>query len=158
MPDDLYLRDALAWSDQQASLLRRLAAGERLNETVDWHHVIEEVQDVGLSELRSCRSVLTLQMEHLLKLHAWPGSQAAEHWRVETLRFSDDARDWFTPSMRQRLDLSGAYANALRRARAATDPSGPPRALPAHCPFTIDALLDGRVEASLAAITGEGTP
>ena len=38
-PDSLYGRDALAWSEQQAALLRRLAAGERLNEAVDWANV-----------------------------------------------------------------------------------------------------------------------
>ena len=58
MPDGLYERDALAWSERQADLLRRLAAGERLNEAVDWPNVIEEVQDVGLSELRAVRSLL----------------------------------------------------------------------------------------------------
>lgn len=31
MPDGLYERDALAWSEQQADLLRRLAAGERID-------------------------------------------------------------------------------------------------------------------------------
>jgi hypothetical protein len=47
MPDDLYDRVALAWSEHQAGLLWR---GERVNE-VDWEHVIEEIEDVGLSEL-----------------------------------------------------------------------------------------------------------
>ena len=36
MPDGLYDRDALAWAEQQAELLRRLAAGERVNDAVDW--------------------------------------------------------------------------------------------------------------------------
>ena len=58
MPDDLYQRDALAWAEHQATLLRRLARGERLNEAVDWPNVIDEVQDVGQSELRACRSLL----------------------------------------------------------------------------------------------------
>lgn len=47
MPSDLYEHDALAWADREAALLRRLAAGERLNDAVDWPHVIEEVQDVA---------------------------------------------------------------------------------------------------------------
>ncbi len=59
MPDGAYKRDALAWAAHQAGLLRRLAAGERLNEAVDWTHVIE-VEDVGLSELRTCRPPLPL--------------------------------------------------------------------------------------------------
>ncbi len=77
MPDGLYERDALAWAEQQADLLRRLAAGARLNAAVDWPNVIEEVQDVGLSELRACQSLLEQALAHLLKLHALPEGQAA---------------------------------------------------------------------------------
>ena len=58
MPDSLYERDALAWAERQAGLLRRLAAGKLLDEAVDWANVIDEVADVGLSELRACRSLL----------------------------------------------------------------------------------------------------
>ena len=64
MPDGLYERDALAWAERQADLLRRLAAGERLNEPVDWPNVIEEVQDVGLSELRACKRLLRQAWQH----------------------------------------------------------------------------------------------
>lgn len=114
MPDGLYDRDALAWAEQQADLLRRLAAGERVNDAADWANVIEEVQDVVLSELRSCRSLLRQAMTHLLKLHAWPGSAAAVRWHEEAGTFLDDAEQRFTPSMRQRIDLDDLYARALR--------------------------------------------
>jgi hypothetical protein len=159
MPDGLYERDALAWSEQQADLLRRLAAGERVNDAVDWPNVIEEVQDVGLSELRACRSLLRQALVHLLKLHAWPGSQAATHWRDEVASFLDDARDCFAPSMRQRLDLDDLYADALDRVRAGTDDVGEPRTLPEARPFTLDELLAKRrdVVALTAKLGGANT-
>ena len=47
MPDGLYDCDALTWSDQQAELLRRLAAGERVNDQLDWPNIIEEIEGVG---------------------------------------------------------------------------------------------------------------
>ncbi len=100
MPDGLYERDALAWSDQQAALLRRIAAGERLNESVDLANVIEEVQDVGLSELRACESLVQQAMNHLLKLYAWPCSRAADHWREEVGALLDDAGRRYMASMR----------------------------------------------------------
>ncbi len=56
MPDDLYDRDFLAWSEHQAALLRRLAAGERVDQAVDWSNVIDEVESLGRSELRACES------------------------------------------------------------------------------------------------------
>ncbi len=150
MPDGLYEHDALAWADRQAALLRRLAAGERVNDAVDWSNVIEEVQDVGLSELRACQSLLQQAMIHLLKLHAWPASQSTGHWRGEAGVFLDDAAQRFTPSMRQRVELDGLYAKALRRAREATDDTGAPRPLPDACPFGLDELLAGDL-AGLAA-------
>ena len=141
MPDGLYERDALAWAEHQAALLRRLAAGERLDEAVDWANVIEEVADVGLSELRTCRSLLRQAMLHLLKLHAWPDSPAASHWRDEVGTFLADAEDRFTPSMRHRIDLGELYAKALHLARRATDASDTTQPLPEECPFGLDDLL-----------------
>ena len=44
---DLYEQDLPLWSEQQASLLERLAAGERVNELIDWPNVIEELRDAG---------------------------------------------------------------------------------------------------------------
>ena len=151
MPDGLYERDALAWAEQQAALLRRLAAGERVNDAVDWPNVIEEVQDVGLSELRACQSLLEQALAHLLKLHALPQSQAARHWRDEIRAFLHDAQRRFTPSMRQRIGLDDLYDKALERARAAAEDIGiTPRSLPDTCPFTLDDLLAGDL-APLAA-------
>jgi Domain of unknown function DUF29 len=57
MSDDLYDRDILTWSRHQADLLRRIARGQRVN-GVDWEHVVEEIEDVGLSELRVGRTAL----------------------------------------------------------------------------------------------------
>ena len=143
MPDGLYEHDALAWAEQQASLLRRLVAGERVNDAVDWPHAIEEVQDVGLSELRACQSLLQQAMVHLLKLHAWPESRAVGHWRDEAGTFLDDTARRFTPSVRQRINLDDLYAAARRRAGAATDDAGSAAPLPDTCPFALDDLLAG---------------
>src|SRR3954469_17700842 len=84
MPDDLYDGDALAWSQHQAGPLRRVARGERVNE-VDWEHAIEEIEDVGLSELDTVRSHLRLMLVHRLKVHCWPESPSVGHWRGEII-------------------------------------------------------------------------
>ena len=149
MPDGLYERDTLAWAELQADLLRRFAAGERVNQPIDWPHLIDEVFDVGQAQLLSCRSFLRQAMIHLLKLHAWPNSLSRQQWLSEAGRFLDDAADRFTPSMRQRIDLQAEFDKAVRRALAAMDESGTPRNLPATCPFVLDAMLDGDVPALL---------
>jgi hypothetical protein len=154
MPDGLYERDALAWAERQAALLQRLASGERLNETIDWPNIIEEIQDVGLSELRAVTSLLQQAMTHLMKLQAWPLSQAAAHWHDEAGTFLDDAQRRFTPSMRQRIDLDDLYAKALRRARTASDASGAAGPLPDACPFDLDTLLAGERDVLAGLLAG----
>ena len=137
----LYERDALAWAEQQAALLDRMAAGERLNEPVDWPNVIEEVRDVGLAQLTACRSLLRQAMLHMLKLYVWPDSPAASHWRSEVRTFLVDAEDRFTPSMRQRIDLDELYAKGLYLMHEEMNSSNRARPLPETCPFTLDELL-----------------
>jgi hypothetical protein len=140
MPDDLYERDILAWSESQAALLRRLAQGERVND-LDWEHLVEEIEDVGVSELNAVRSYLRLIMTHLLKLRCWPDDQAVPHWRGEVVTFQRDAAQRFAPSMRQRIDLERLYRDAVAAVTAIRSDDTTEPALPASCPFTLDRLL-----------------
>lgn len=140
MPDGLYDRDALEWAEQQAGLLARLAAGERVNELVDWTHVIEEVRDVGLSELKAVESLWVQAMTHLMKMHRWPDDRALNHWRGEIVAFLQDAARSFTPSMRHKIELDRLFAQARSRSIKA-DPLLPNEALPNACPYTVDDLL-----------------
>jgi hypothetical protein len=148
MADGLYERDVLAWSEHQADLLRRLGRGERVND-VDWAHVAEEIEDVGLSELHSVESFVNLIMVHLLKLHAWPESQACGHWRGEIVAFRNNANRRFAPSMRQRIDVAALYAEAVGQMRE-TDPSVQ---WPEQNPFTLEALLKDETNALLGRFT-----
>jgi hypothetical protein len=142
MPDGLYERDVLAWSRHQADLLRRVGRGERVND-VDWTNVAEEIEDVGLSELHSVESYLTLIMVHLLKIQASPDDTAADHWSTEIAAFQGNARRRFTPSMRQRIDLAALYADAIRQLRIGDRRNKIPRPWPDANPFTLDELLSG---------------
>ncbi len=101
MPDDLYERDILVWSEKQATLLRRLARGEGLNEAVD-----------------------------LLKLRGEADNQAVPHWRGETVGFLLEVQSRFSPSMRYRIDLGKQYRLAIRQFRATGAPLGVPDQCP----------------------------
>jgi hypothetical protein len=147
MPDDLYHRDVLAWSENQADRLRRLARGERIND-VDWANVAEEIEDVGLSELHAFESFLNLIIVHALNLRAWPDSESARHWRGEVVAFQGNAARRFAPSMRQRLDLEALYAQAVRQVRT-MDPQVP---WPDTNPFTVDQLMKDELEPLLARL------
>jgi hypothetical protein len=143
MPDGLYDHDILSWSERQADLLRRLARGERIN-GVDWEHVVEEIEDVGLSELHAVESYLDLMLVHLLKVHGWPNSESVRHWRTEIGSSQKNAARRFSPSMLQRIDVAKLYSDALEQLEGVDYDDLAPRPWPVACPFTLDRLLTER--------------
>jgi hypothetical protein len=137
---DLYDADIVVWSEAQAALLRRLAAGERVNDQVDWTNVIEEIESVGNEQLHAVSSLLAQAIVHRLKVMAWRAARDVDNWRAEAERFAGDAGDRFASSMRQRLNLAHIYRRALR-AVPATMYGEPRPPLPLECPWSLDELL-----------------
>ncbi len=135
-----YDTDILEWSSRQAALLRRLAAGERLNAPPDWANIIDEVEAVGRSELRAVESLLTQAILHRLKVQAWPGSRDVPHWRREAESFLRDARADYTPSMRGKIHLARLYARALAHLPDWMDDVAA-LPVPQICPDTLDEML-----------------
>ena len=138
---DLYQEDVLLWSEQQAALLRRLAAGERVNEQIDWENVIDEVESVGSEQLHAVESLLVHALAHMLKAEAWPLARDVGHWHAEARRFRGDAAARFVPSMRQRIDMAKIYRRALRAVPDTIDGAAPLQTIPTICPVTLDELL-----------------
>ncbi len=139
---EIYDSDILTWSEEQAALLRRLAAGERINDAdLDWANIAEEIESVGRSELRACESLLVQALAHMMKADAWPDAkQPVARWRLDAEMFRSEARRAFSPSMRQRIDIDALYRRALRWLPPAIDGQAP-LPLPANCPVTLDDLL-----------------
>jgi len=141
MSEALYDTDIVIWSERQGELLRRIASGERVNDAdLDWPNIAEEIESVGRSELAAVKSLLRQALMHLLKAKAWPRSLAAPGWRAEARLFQAQARDHFSPSMRQRIDLAGLYEDALKALPDTID-GLPPLSVPQACPVTLDELL-----------------
>jgi hypothetical protein len=110
----LYDTDILAWSKHQAALLKRRAAGELVNEAdLDWANIAEGIESVGSEQRHAVESLLLRALVHMLKAEAWPISREVPHWQAEARLFCSQARRRFVPSMRQRIDLAGLYADAL---------------------------------------------
>ena len=138
--DDVYHSDILVWSEQQAELLRRLAAGERVNDQRDWENVIEEVESVGREQLHAVESLLSQALVLMLKAQGWPQSRDVENWRADARAFRAQAANRFAPSMRQRIDLARIDRQALHALPQTMD-GQPPLPLPETCPMTLDELL-----------------
>jgi hypothetical protein len=111
---DLYDTDIVRWSDQQAELLRRLAAGERVNDAVDWPNVIEEIESVGNEEHKAVASALMRGIQHKLYVLCWPRALAVQHWQAEIRIHLAEAGEDFRESMRK--DIEPALPRLYRRA------------------------------------------
>lgn len=135
-----YDTDILQWSEHQAALLRRLAAGERVNDQIDWENLIEEVESVGNEQLHAVNSLLLRALVHMLKAEAWPLSPYVPHWQAEARLFRAQAVDRYAPSMRQRINLARIYRQACRGMPDTID-GQPPLPVPETCPVTLDELL-----------------
>jgi Domain of unknown function DUF29 len=137
---DLYDEDILLWSERQSTLLRRIAAGEPVNERPDWANIIEEVESVGREQLHAVESLLLQALLHMLKAEGWPNARDVENWLADARGFRVQARRRFVPSMRQNMDVAGLYADALKALPARMDDQ-PPQPVPPTCPMTLDELL-----------------
>jgi hypothetical protein len=101
-----YDTDTVLWSERQADLLRRLAAGERVNDQVDWENVAEEIDSVGRSQRIALASHVRVVLEHLMKLAASPAIEPRRAWRATVRRARADIRDLLedSPSLRRAVD------------------------------------------------------
>ena len=137
---DLYDTDIVEWSERQSALLRRLAAGERINDQIDWENVVEEVESVGREQLHAVESLLFQTFLHLLKAQAWPLSRDVENWRADARGFLAQASNRYVPSMAQRLNLARIYQQAIRALPEKLDGQAP-LPVPEACPVTLEELL-----------------
>jgi hypothetical protein len=137
---DLYDSDIVIWSERQAELLRRLAAGEPVNEAPDWPNIIEEIESVGREQRHAVESLLLRALIHMLKAEAWPLLRDVPHWQAEARVFRALARRRFVRSMRQRMDLGSIYSDAVRGLPDTIDGAAP-LPVPDICPVTLDELL-----------------
>ena len=137
-----YDTDILTWSERQSALLRRVAAGEQINDQVDWPNIIEEVEAVGQSQVDAVESWLYQALLHMLKAEAWSLSEAVPHWQAEARSFRVQARRRYRPSMAQKIDVPGLYADALYAMPETVD-GQVPLPVPTKCPVTLDELLSG---------------
>ena len=140
MPDDLYRTDIVTWSRLQADRLRRHLAGERVND-LDWEHVIEEIEDLGNSEIAAVTSLLTQAMVHALKIARWPASTAVPHWTGEAVGFLVQAQRPYRRSMAARVSVEECFADA-RRTVLATPGGDPTAPIPDRTDLPLDALMD----------------
>jgi hypothetical protein len=108
-------RQASSSSSSSVGIALWIGNGGSPSVVSDWANVAEEIEDVGRSELRSCRSLLRQALRHMLKAEAWPLSRDAPTWRADAIDFRRQARDAFAPSMRQKIHAGHRRVQVLFR-------------------------------------------
>jgi hypothetical protein len=144
---DLYDTDVVAWSEQQADLLRRLAHGQRINATPDWNNIAEEIEDVGISEINAALSQIDNILRHRIYLLGWPDAPSVRKWQVELRDFQRQLHRHYRPSMTTggKPKVTDAvvregYGEAVEFCLAHMDVA-PAQPLPKACPWTLAELL-----------------
>ncbi|MGD0104878.1 MAG: DUF29 domain-containing protein [Rhodopila sp.] len=114
---DLYDNDFVLWSEHQAELLRRRAAGELGNDTdLDWPNIAEEIESLGQSERSELRSLIGTVIEHLIKLEASPAIEPRNGWKDTIDRARDDIDLLMKDSPSLRRFVGEMVADGIRRA------------------------------------------
>ncbi len=132
-----YAKDVVAWSREQAALLR---AGDFA--ALDLEHIAEEIEDVGKSEQRELASRMAVLLTHLLKWQFQPERRGTSWERtIKEQRRAIAAHLNETPSLRASLTnpnwLEGVWADAVTKAIAETGLA----TFPHDCPWTMAQTL-----------------
>ncbi|CAA9891628.1 conserved hypothetical protein [Candidatus Methylobacter favarea] len=132
-----YENDIVAWSKEQANLLRsgKLSA-------LDIEHIAEEIEDVGKSEQRELASRMALLLSHLLKWHYQPERQSGS-WRrtIKEQRKAISRRLKNTPSLQPSINdpewLEDVWGDAISITINETGMGS----FPEVCPWTNENIL-----------------
>ena len=138
---DLYDDDVVTWSERQAELLRRRAAGELVNDgEIDWRNIAEEIEAVGRSERRELRNRLARLLQHLLKWQFQP-EHRSRSWRTTIVGQRREIEALLADNPSLRATLTNVLTDAYPAGRAdALDETGL-LDLPRASPFTVEQAL-----------------
>ena len=140
----LYETDYYAWTKEQAGKLRELAQA-RSNLPLDLEHLAEEVESLGRSDLRICRSQIRRIIEHLLKLEHSPAGEPRLGWQKTVLDARIEIEDVITPTLRHDVEaeLGKLYGRGHKAAQLALREHGEDEAseaLPERCPYSFEQI------------------
>ena len=117
---ELYDRDFVRWTEDQAAALRR-AKGANL--PLDWENLAEEIESLGKSDRRALHSQVRRILRHLLKLTVSSAEGPRRGWQLSIREARNEIaiilRD--SPSLRRDVDAIIAEQASLAADLAAAD-------------------------------------
>jgi hypothetical protein len=136
----LYETDFYAWTQEQATLLRKHQWSQ-----LDLLNLIEEIESLGKQQRQELRNRLSVLIGHLLKWE-YQSQRRSRSWlatirvqRRDTLRLLKD-----NPSLKPYLEdvLPEAFENGRDLAMGETDL--PEQTFPVECPYSLTEILGDR--------------
>jgi hypothetical protein len=143
---EIYERDFDAWVQRQVFLLRQGKTGE-----IDVEHLIEELEDMGKSNLRELESRFIILIAHLLKWQFQLETLATQwkefegkSWRKTIIE--QRAQLLFlikkVPSLKSSLHLAMTEAYPEARRLTIRETNLAPDVFPVDCPYSVEQLFD----------------
>jgi hypothetical protein len=133
-----YDQDFVLWTELQAALIR---AGRF--EFVDWEHVAEEIESLGISDPRQLRHRLGVLMMHLLKWQFQP-MHRSRSWqsmiRVQRERVEQLLQE--SPSLGREVAGLARNGYAVAREEASAETGFALRTFPKSLPYTAEQIQD----------------
>jgi Domain of unknown function DUF29 len=159
---DLYERDYHAWTQAQATLLRRMRQHEA-GTALDLARLAEEVEDLGRSERDAVHSQVRRIIEHLLKLEYSGAAEPRDGWKDTVADTRAVLDDKLSESLRGDLEAvwPRLYAQVLPKVGRALRQfdEREAAALPADCPYDLDAICQPEwYPANRRGIADQGAP
>ncbi len=138
MQTNLYNKDYCLWLEETVQLLRE----GRLTE-LDINNLIEEIEDMGISQKNALESNLIVLLMHLLKWKYQPAKQSGS-WRGSIREHRRRILKAFrnSPSLKRYFEeiFDESYQEARKQAADETELSL--STFSENCPFTIEQILD----------------
>jgi uncharacterized membrane protein len=117
---ELYDRDFVLWTEEQAAALRR---AKNVNLALDWENLAEEIESLGKSQRTELKSQTRRILRHLFKLDASPAREPRGGWRSTIRDARTEIEDVLedSPSLRREVPDIVAKQSATAAKLAAAD-------------------------------------
>ena len=132
----IYEEDYQQWLDKTVLLLKN-----RQVDSLDYEHLIEELEALGREQKNAVESLVIQVIQHLLFYQYWSSEREdnQRHWRGELIGFRTQLELRLTTNLRNHLSnrLDYLYGKARKMAEVKTDLK-----LPSASPYTLADILD----------------
>ena len=132
----IYEEDYQQWLDKTVLLLKN-----RQVDSLDYEHLIEELEALGREQKNAVESLVIQIIQHLLFYQYWSSEREdnERHWRGELIGFRTQLELRLTTNLRNHLSnrLDYLYGKAKKMAEVKTDLK-----LPSASPYTLADILD----------------